>query len=494
MSAAVAAASRAVAFDEPAVLVIREYLRVSVDGSGVEKSNDQQHAENVAAVDATRGQWVLSDLPPYRDVGSAGPRSKKVRLDFAVLVDDIRAGNFRADALMIWESSRGSRRVSEWCSLLELCEERGVLVIVTTHGPRLYDPANDRDWRSLMEDAVDSEYESRKTSRRVGRDQAAAAAAGAAHGGRRAFGYRAGAIVPDEADAIRDAARRVLGGESIRSITADWNRRGIRTPGTVANPAGNAWHPGSVAAVLRSPRLAGLRTHRGHVVAVGRWPAILDEVTHRRLVAKLARAPRGPRGPAPHLLTGVLRCEWCGAGLVCNADRNGVRRYECRTGLTYRGCGRLGIKADPVEEVIGVLVTERLAAVAARRAAGGDEDDEPEIAELDRLADLRRELSEARVAGTVSKATAEADAEALDRAVAAVEARLAAKMRTTGPLDFVTAEGYVGRPWSTLTVDERRVVLGAVLDHVTVGPAEVRGLKHFEVGRVVGPGRIVWRA
>ncbi|MBQ3358480.1 MAG: hypothetical protein IJG47_06210 [Microbacterium sp.] len=54
---------------------------------------------------------------------------------------------------------------------------RGVRIWVTTHN-RLYDPTNARDRRSLLEDAVDAEYESDKTSERRKRSAKAAAEAG----------------------------------------------------------------------------------------------------------------------------------------------------------------------------------------------------------------------------------------------------------------------------------------------------------------------------
>ena len=78
---------------------------------------------------------------------------------------------------MIWESSRGSRRVGEWVNLLELCEQRSVSIHVVTHN-RTYDPANGRDRRSLLDDAVDGEYESSKMSARLRRAVAANAMAG----------------------------------------------------------------------------------------------------------------------------------------------------------------------------------------------------------------------------------------------------------------------------------------------------------------------------
>jgi site-specific DNA recombinase len=63
-----------------------------------------------------------------------------------------------------------------------------VSIFVTTHG-RCYDPANGRDRRSLLDDAVDSEYESSKMSARSRRAAAASAALGRPHG-RVPYGFR----------------------------------------------------------------------------------------------------------------------------------------------------------------------------------------------------------------------------------------------------------------------------------------------------------------
>lgn len=475
---------------DPAILTLREYLRVSHDASGRERSNAEQHDDNLGAVER-EPRWQLSDLPAYRDVGSASRYAKKARGDFNQLVRDLAADRFPDDGLLIWESSRGSRRVAEWVTLLELCAERGKVIVVTTHGPRLYDPANDRDWRTLMEDAVDSEYETRKTSKRVRRNMTASANAGNVPGGRRAFGYTKDGKVLDDAEAkiVRELVRRVLAGESIRSLAADLNHRGVLTT------AGNPWHPGPLKKMLTGTRIVGQRTHHGRVVAQGQWPAIIDEVTHRRVVATLAaRSPVGRRGRTPWLLTGLLRCEHCGAALVGNRrSRDGVRSYICRKAPGYHGCGRLTVKADTVEEILGDLVTERLADTEARRSADTGPDDGDELAELDRIAVMRVEVADDKAAGKLSREQAAEDAAALDRRQREVEARLAAKVRKTAPLDFVAAEGFIGRPWADLQVAEQRVILDALVDRVTIGPSATRGSHTFDTDRVTAPGRIAWK-
>ncbi|MGW2938594.1 recombinase family protein [Streptomyces sp. NPDC001156] len=132
----------------------REYLRVSAKG---ERSIPEQRDDNTRA--AEREGVALGR--PYQDQGSASRYARTNRDDFDRLTDDLKNGQFGADLLWLWESSRGSRRVGEWVTLIELCEENAVRVYVTTHG-RVYNPADPRDRRSLLEDAVDSEYESAK--------------------------------------------------------------------------------------------------------------------------------------------------------------------------------------------------------------------------------------------------------------------------------------------------------------------------------------------
>jgi hypothetical protein len=87
----------------------------------------------------------------------------------------------------LWESSRGSRKVGEWVDLLDLLTAVGKTVWVHGHS-RLYDPRNARDRRTLLEDAVDSEYEVAKSSDRILRTTRNNAAEGRPHG-QAPFGY-----------------------------------------------------------------------------------------------------------------------------------------------------------------------------------------------------------------------------------------------------------------------------------------------------------------
>jgi site-specific DNA recombinase len=486
------------------MVTFRELLRVSHDDSGVERSNDEQHADHVDAL-ARQPRWRLSDLPAYSEVGSASIyRAGAPRADFPALLAAIASGTFGADVLLMWEASRGSREVGEWLALIELCASRGVLIAAYSKGMRFYDCSEPEDRAALLRDAIDAELEAAKTSKRVRRAMRKNAEAGKQNGGRRAYGFKPGGreVVEDEADVIRWAAERILAGDSPRHVAALLNERGI--------PAaeGGEWHPGALTNVLRSKRIAGIRTHHGEVMRpqpgkpwVGS-PAIISEATHVRLVATLAsRSRAGDRGRVAWELTGLLVCggikpngEVCGEPLVSNTDSKSVgatRRYQCRPRAGHPACGTVRIKAEPLEELLGRIVVKRLGDVQARRAAVPEESDAEERSELEAIA-------AARVA-TADQYAIDLDAQSKNETMAAlrrreevVEARLAAKVRDTSPLAFIIEDGLEGVTWEDTPVAKRRMVYRALIDHVVVLPATVPGSKRFEASRVTGG--IVWRA
>ncbi|MGH3575872.1 MAG: recombinase family protein, partial [Pseudonocardiaceae bacterium] len=282
----------------------RDCLRVSLDRSGRARSLEEQRADHAQV--ATEHGWLLGES--YRDESvSASRYSRKTRDDFARLVADLENDQFGAQVLMIWESSRGSRRVGEWVKLLELCEQRSVSIHVVTHH-RTYDPANGRDRRSLLEDAVDGEYESSKMSARLRRAVAANAVAGRLVG-RIPFGYRrvfdpqtrqliAQEPEPVEAPVVAELYRRLVAGHSLRAIARDFQERGIRTR------SGLVFSSQHLRSVALSPVYTALRAHRpGHAggqgqhtpVAVsdmheGQWPALVDRAQWLA-VQRLLRSP-----------------------------------------------------------------------------------------------------------------------------------------------------------------------------------------------------------
>src|SRR5580765_142843 len=74
-------------------------------------------------------------------------------------------------------------------------------------------------------------FESEHKSRRLKAKMAELAEDGKHKGGRRPFGYNADGRTVNEAEAeiVRECVRRVLGGETVRQLAADLNRRGVLT-------------------------------------------------------------------------------------------------------------------------------------------------------------------------------------------------------------------------------------------------------------------------
>lgn len=335
-----------------ATMTVREYLRVSKDARGTGRSPDQQHAENLRAV-AEQG-WVSHAAPPYRDTDRSASRyAKRLREDFRRLIEDLESGNFGADVLAIWESSRGSRRVGEWVDLVDLCRQRNVLIWVTTHG-RAYDPNRSRDRRSLLEDAVDAEYESDKISERRKRSARAAATEGRPHG-KNIYGYRRVYDEetrdllrveprPEQARVVVEAAHRVLAREPFYSIAKDFNARGIPTRRAKRNPPreNEAWTPSTVKQMLRLPAYAGKRDYCGSIVGDAMWPALIPFEQWQQLQAIVgAPSRKGPRDhTARYLLSGIALCGVCGAPLKSQKHTYIPRRMSADGGpqprRTYR--------------------------------------------------------------------------------------------------------------------------------------------------------------
>jgi site-specific DNA recombinase len=399
----------------------REYLRVSQDRTGHLQSPQEQHSDNEGAA-AERG-WALGDPYAEADGVSASRYSAKARDAFGQLSADLAAGRFGAQVLILWESSRGSRRVGEWVSLIEACEDAGVMIHVTSHD-RTYDPASPRDRKALLEDAVDSEYESGKSSKRIRRSMAANAAAGKPHG-TVPFGYRREYAVnergkrvitgqvpePAEAAVVEELLRRLRAGHSLRAIAADFTARGITTR------SGKPFTAEHLRDVALRPCYGGLRAHevRGQGAkgndwrksldgtTPAMWPPLVDAETFHAVRAMLNAPERRTSRPgrAKHLLSLIAVCDPCGGPLTATY-RRGYREYGCRS----KSCVRIDAgELDDYAEKIMKAYLARDDVIEQLRARGG-EDDGKLAAVRGELAVERGELGDWRAKARAGKVSA----------------------------------------------------------------------------------------
>ncbi|KUL67112.1 hypothetical protein ADL28_01560 [Streptomyces violaceusniger] len=349
-----------------AALTAREYLRVSVDKSGTERSLEQQHAEH----SETAAELGVTLGKPYKDIGSASRYAKKARDDFERLLADLGNDRFGADLLWLWESSRGSRKTGEWVTLLDLCEEKGVRFYVQTH-ERILDPRNGNDRRTLLLDAVDSEYESYKTHTRVTRGMKTHLNHPGARGhGVCPFGYERGyervrdasgrrVMRPteqrpkrDEAQAVIELFFRIRAGHSMAAIERDFRARGL------VGRQGKPLSARTMGDMARRVAYIGKRTHKGKERPAS-WPVVADfegasyddkpvsvaefvKVFHEvQGILQSDDRRTNFSGGVRHAFSGTLVCDVCEAAMTVTyrnaAGRAQPPAYQCHG----RGCTRI---------------------------------------------------------------------------------------------------------------------------------------------------------
>jgi site-specific DNA recombinase len=94
----------------------------------------------------------------------------------------------------------------------------------------------------------------------------------------------------------------VLAGDSLRSICADLNERGV------VSATGRRWSSQTLRRMLMSGRISGQREHHGEIVTTAEWDAIITPAETERLRAKLADPDRRTNRSARYLLARLLRC------------------------------------------------------------------------------------------------------------------------------------------------------------------------------------------
>ncbi|MDQ4089962.1 MAG: recombinase family protein [Actinomycetota bacterium] len=269
---------------------------------------------------------------------------------------------------------------------------------------------------------------------------------------RRAFGHAPGGVqaVESEAKAIREAAERILAGDTLSSVVRDWNDRGLTTA------AGGPWRVNSLSSLLLQERLVAP-------------PQIIDKETHARLVALHTSRGKGPRrATRKYLLTGMLRCWRCGGGMRGMPRTKGADLYVC-PGPAHGGCSGAAVTADHAEAAVAAMVLDRLerppaddAPIDGRRAARDLEDHRRRLDDLGELW-ASGQIGREEWLSLRKKVGLRADA---------AEAEVARLRRLVAVRALAGSGADLRSRWPAMSVDDRRDVVQAVLDHVVVLAAE----------------------
>lgn len=320
-------------------------------------------------------------------------------------------------------------------------------------------------------------------------------------------------IVPVEpaATMVRDAAAAVLTGASLRSVVADFNRRGITTT------KGRPWRNVTLSYLLTNPVYVALvanpyatrpsthrRRHHPQVIADGDWEPILDRETHDALVTLLSDPARNKniKWRREHQGSGIYDCGACGAKLFANYNMSGdgpTRRHQ----LVYRCKGSRDTPGVPGPKCglarsaaqLDILVTETVLKMMHEHDIRSRLADTPDVdldelrtqraAKTEKLKELVRMFNADQIDGD-QLATGTADAKAKIRVIDQTLARFATSSAALKWLDEAEADGdpalELARRWDATSADTRGKIIDNLIT-VTVLPAR-RGFNQFDPDRI----------
>jgi site-specific DNA recombinase len=261
-------------------------------------------------------------------------------------------------------------------------------------------------------------------------------------------------VHPTEGPVVTKAFKMRADGSSIKDVRTYLQANGVE----------RTYH--GVQALMRSKIVLG-RIEFGELVNESAHEPVVDEDTWRRVQRR--KDSRGRRAKSDRLLArqGILRCSSCGAPMVVgSAEKGTYPTYRCSpTGDCKR---RVTISAKIVEQVVSEQVRSALSELRGR--ASDDtyvQDAEKELATAQDALDAAVEAFDGVDAGSVNKRLREltearnAAQEALDQ-IGGTQAR-------AEQIDTLS-------DWDRLTLDERRALIRATVESVTVVPA-AKGLR-----------------
>ncbi|MDG3012420.1 recombinase family protein [Rhodococcus sp. D2-41] len=442
-------------------------------------SADRAHGRSVAEQEADcrrvceREGWPIEAVLTDNDRG-ASRWSKKTRPAFQQLRETLSAGTI----LVFWEASRVARDARVTLDLIDEAAERQVLI---NYSGRTYNPNDGNDRFSMGIDALVAAKASDETRDRVLRSTRASAEKGEPHG-RVPYGYKAvhdqdtgrvTARVPHDTEApiVREVVARVLAGDSLRSVAANLDARGVSTPGS-----SKRWRPNDLGALIRRPVYAGLRTHHG-VITEGTWEPLISLEEHYAVVALLGDPSRkNPRGTAPvHLLSGIAQCGVCGSPV---RRLNGGRypKYQCVNAHVARS-------QRQVDRLVRAVIVKTLADpdFAARLADTGTDQVRDATLAVRAIEKKLADAADAYVAGEITVAM-------LARIEAQLEPKLQEAKSAAVPVIpnrtlAALAGPDAGPRWDDLPIADKRDAVRSSLT-VKILPTEARG-RSFDPHSVV---------
>lgn len=474
---------------EPAAVVAIVYGRASKDRNKRERSIGDQITD-CRAWCAQQG-WAIGEVIKDAD-RSASQWRRREREGWEEALELIRSGEY--GALVTWEPSRAGRDLEIYVQLRKACQAHGVLYM--THG-RVYDLSRSDDSFMMGFEFLRAEADANTMRERQLRTSRLRAEKGKPHG-RLPFGYRrvyderTGELIRQEPDPhtgqiVRDAARRVLAGESMWSVAMELERVGEPTPmGPLKKDTARGWDTYTVRQVLTNPTIAGKRVYRGEVIGDAQWEALVsweDFQKIQRLLADPGRRTKGGGGtPAKTLMVHIAKCHYCGKPVKRMIMRRKTKADAVKYYCAYRGCWKITIGQPELDAYIEETALSWFTSpqnLTRLTHAGGDGENswvEQVKAAEQQLAELQSRLDEASdqyAAGELPLAVLTRVEKSLRPQIEETRRQLVPPVTDPRLRELLSAED-VRAAWAQPPLAQKRKIIKAVFD-VRITQATTRG-------------------
>ncbi|WP_103342613.1 recombinase family protein [Amycolatopsis sp. CA-126428] len=321
---------------------------------------------------------------------------------------------------------------------------------------------------------------------------------------RNAEGVKTYVVIPEQAEAIRQAAEWVLAGWSLANIARELRNRGLR------GAHGGEISAAAVRSFLTSRTITGVRVYQGRVVGPGNWPAIIDEQTSQAVRLKLSQPRRVTRSDGRtheitlkvvptgrrYLLTGGLAvCGVCEAPLRATVKqlRHGNRPYyECskqkRRPNGDPACGGIGIVGLPLEAHVVDRLFAELDKPAFLDAIAADDHGARRDRLTAALEDVERQRNELAAEWATPGALTMSEWQTARRGLSQQEHQLRRDLADVPPPVLNVDIAAVREAWPDMLLDEQREFVRLYIETVRIKRARP-GLKAFDGERA----EIDWR-
>ena len=382
------------------------YARVSSERQDVDLSITTQ-LRALRAWAKTNGYRITREFIDRAESGRIADRPQ-----FTAMIDEANAPVPPFKVILVYKSSRFSRRREHAVSYKAMLKKRGIRVISITEP---FDDSPTGNFYEGMLELID-EFHSAILSVEVKKGMAESARRGHFMGSRAPFGYQRVKVSDGQRDrptlvedaenspVVTELFQRSALGEGLKSLCRDLNDRGI-------SHKGQKWTKPSMYYLLTNEAYTGTavwgvkakrRDHTEPVRVEGAWPALVDQDLFNRVQEALkSRGPKGVETKQPggkYLLAGLVRCGACGVVCIGQAAKSGLYSYYVCGTLHREGAGTCSQgRYVPVSELDTIVMND-----ISRRVATGDA-----LSKLEAVVEAEAHQREEAMAGRLAAIDAE---------------------------------------------------------------------------------------